>query len=282
MTCTIVDLHTHSAASDGTDAPLALARRAREAGIAVLALTDHDTVAGVRELLGGVPEGLTLIPGIEVSSRTASDKCHILGLGCDLDAPAFTALLDHAATLRRGKLERRIAFMKELGVGIPDEEYEALRSIPSAGKPHLGALLVKYGRAPDLKSAIRDIVDKCPPAPDRIDAGEAIPAIRAAGGVAVWAHPMGEEGKRPLTEGEFHRMLAELLEAGVMGMECWYSKYPVEQCEHLEKIALARGLLVSGGSDCHGERKNIALGTLNAEGLPVDPARLTVLKRFSL
>ena len=282
MTGIKIDLHTHSAASDGTDAPLALALKAREAGIQVLDLTDHDTAAGVRELLGKVPEGLTLISGIEVSARTASGKCHILGLGCDLDAPAFTALLDHAAALRREKLERRIAFMRELGLGIPEEEYEALRAIPSAGKPHLGALLVKYGHAPDLRTAIRDVVDRCPPFPDRVDAGEAIPAIRAAGGVAVWAHPMGEEGKRPLTVEEFRRMLEELLEVGVMGMECWYSRYPVERCEDLEKIAAARGLLISGGSDCHGERKNIPLGRLNAGGVPVDPARLTVLKRFSL
>lgn len=272
------DLHTHSTASDGTDTPQELVRKAKAAGITALALTDHDTAAGEEAFLGAAPEGMTLIPGIEVSARTASGECHILGLGYRIGHPAFSALLEEAAGLRRAKLETRIEYLRRHGYGLPEDELDALRAMPSAGKPHLGALLVRYGYAADRNSAIRELINPCPTPSDRVDAGVAVSAIRAAGGAAVWAHPMGEEGKRELTGEEFRAMLRELLDAGITGMECWYSKYSTERCRRLEEAAAAHGLLVSGGSDYHGRNKSAALGQLNAGGAEVPAEALTVLE----
>ncbi len=273
-----IDLHTHSTASDGTDTPPELARKAKAAGIAVLAITDHDTAEGVRELTAAPVEGIALIPGIEVSAWTASEKCHILGLGYEIGHPAFRALLEEAAALRRAKLEARIEYLRRRGYGFPEEELAALRAMPSAGKPHLGALLSRYGFAPDRDTAIREIVDPCPTPNDRVEAGGAAAAIRAAGGEAVWAHPMGEEGKRELTPEELRVQLRELLDAGITGMECWYSKYAPERCRMLEKTARAHGLLVSGGSDYHGRNKRATLGQLNSDELAVPAEALTVLE----
>ncbi len=277
----MVDLHIHSTASDGTDAPSVLVRKARAAGIDTLALTDHDTVAGVREFLAAAEEGMTLIPGIEVSSRTASGKCHILGLGVRTEDPAFTSLLAEAAKLRRTKLETRLDYLRRHGYELPEAALDALRAMPSAGKPHLGALLARCGYAPDRNSAIRELIDPCPTPSDRVEAGRAVAAIRSAGGAAVWAHPMGEEGKRTLTPEEFRKMLRELLDAGITGMECWYSKYPAEQCLRLEQEAHSHGLQVSGGSDYHGKNKSVSLGQLNAESAEVPKKNVTVLQELT-
>ena len=276
-----IDLHTHTSASDGLLTPGELAEAALEAGVATLAVCDHDTAAGAGELLKNAPAGLRFIPGVEVSSRARGGRCHLLGLGCALDHPAFLRLMDTAGALRRGKLEARIDFIKKLGLCVPEAEFDRLRALPGAGKPQMADALVKYGCAPDFHTAIREILDRCPAVEDRVEAGEVIGAIRAAGGVAVWAHPWGETGKRTLTEGEYRALLAELLDDGLMAMECWYSQYSVEKCEKLERDAQKHGLLVSGGSDCHSRPDTAPLGTLNAEGRPVDPARLTVLERLT-
>lgn len=272
------DLHTHSTGSDGVYTPREVAERAVGAGVGVLAICDHDTVAGVRELAGDVPEGVRLIPGVEVSSVTPCGKCHILGLGFDPDHPAIVSLMEEASRLRRGKLEARLAFLKKSGYDLPEEDIAALRAMPSAGKPQVADALVRRGFAPDITAAMRDILDRCPPVPDRVEAARAVAAIRAAGGAAVWAHPYGETGKRALTEGEFDAMLRELTAEGITAMECWYAKYPVERCLRLERLAARHGLAVSGGSDCHGRPDTAPVGRLNAEGVPVDIGRLTVLE----
>lgn len=273
-----IDLHTHTNASDGTDPPLELVRRALESGVSLFAITDHDTVTGAREVLPCVPEGVRFITGVEFSCRAAHGGLHILGLGCDFDAPDFKRLSEKSTALRRSKLERRIEFIKESGYAIPEEEFETLRAMPAAGKPHFGELLTRYGCARDIESAIRGIVDRCDTDSERLDAEETIRGIRAAGGAAVWAHPMGEEGKRELSDAELRDTLGELADDGIMAMECWYSKYTVRRCIYLEKLAMRSHLRVSGGSDYHGSRKSAALGQLNCEGVPVGIERLTVLE----
>ncbi len=272
-----VDLHTHSTASDGTDSPLRLAEQARAAGIRVFSLTDHDTVAGAEQLRREPPEGVAFIPGIEFSCRMDSGTCHILGYACDAAHPAFQQALARGAALRGAKLEKRLAFLSQQGMTFPEEELERLRQIPSAGKPHLGNLLVRYGYAPDLQRAITQIINRCPTGSSRIDAKTAVQAVLASGGIPVWAHPLGGEGEREIGPERFAAMLDELTGYGLMGLECWYSKYPPSLCGRLAETAAARGLLVSGGSDCHGENKSIPLGMLNAGSQPVPPDRLTIL-----
>lgn len=269
------DLHTHSTASDGTDSPSELAEHASKSGIRVLALTDHDNVNGVREL-ASLQSDVRIIPGVELSSRTSSQKCHILGLGIDPNHPAMADVLEKAKLLRLRKLEARIEALQRLTDKIPEEEFAPLRLIDGVGKPHLANLLLKYSVTGDRSTAFR-ILNEIPTPPSRLDAEVSITAVLASGGIPVWAHPMGEEG-RSLTFEPMEAVLHELLKLGIGAMECWYSKYPVELCERLEKIAKEHHLFVSGGSDYHGKNKTVALGQLNADGLPVNAARLSVLE----
>lgn len=271
-----IDLHMHSTASDGTDTPLQLAEKVKAAGIKAFALTDHDTVAGAEELLNHPPEGVAFIPGIEFSCRMDTGKCHILGYHCDTAHPAFQAALRQGADLRKRKLDQRLEFLRGRGVTFPSEELDGLRRLPSAGKPHLGNLMVRYGYAVSLTEAIREVLDLCPSSSSRIPAETAVEAILASGGVPVWAHPLGGEGDKETGLEQFTAMLDELTGCGIMGLECFYSKYQMGVCERLAVIAQDHGLFISGGSDYHGTNKSIALGTLNADGQDVSREWITI------
>ncbi len=274
-----IDLHMHSAASDGTDTPFQLAEKVKAAGIKVFALTDHDTVAGAEELLKNPPVGVTFLPGIEFSCRMDIGKCHILGYCCDTAHPAFQTALKQGAALREGKLNLRLDFLQKRGVTFPAEELDKLRLLPSVGKPYLGNLMVKYGYAASRNDAIRDVINLCPTSPSRISAETAVKAILASGGIPVWAHPLGGEGEKETGPEQFSAMLDELTGYGIMGLECFYSRYQMSVCERLAAISQEKNLLISGGSDYHGTNKGIALGTLNKDSRIVSMRQLTILDR---
>ena len=260
------DLHIHTAASDGSDPPSRLAEKVREAGLELFSVTDHDTIDGALAMEALIPEGVGYIRGVEFSCVSPGGKCHILGYGFDPEHPAFLDAIREGADLRRDKLERRIIHLQEkFGITLTEEERSWLRSLQSPGKPHLGRLLLERGLAPDMNTAIRRYLSGVP-GRDRIDSGTAIGAIGAAGGIAVWAHPLGGEGERRLTEAEFEARLALLLPEGIQGLECHYSRYSSAESELLLGHARARGLVITGGSDYHGINKSgIELGQLGTE-----------------
>ena len=206
---------------------------------------------------------MTFIPGIEFSCQMDTGKCHILGYCNDTAHPAFQAALRQGAALREGKLNLRLDFLRNRGITFPAEELDRLLQIPGVGKPHLGNLMVKFGYAASRTAATSDIINLCPTPSSRIPAKTAVNAILASGGMPVWAHPLGGEGEKEASLEQFGKMLVELTDYGIMGLECWYSRYPAPVCEQLTVTAQDHGLLISGGSDYHGTNKNIALGTLN-------------------
>ena len=268
MTSTI-DLHIHTTASDGSDSPLELLDKLRAAGIRVFSVTDHDTIEGVLALEGKIPGELTFLRGVEFSCVSPAGKCHILGYGYDPAHPALLDALEEGRQLRLEKLERRLERLRaDFGIGLTGQELAWLHSRNSPGKPHLGQILLKRGLGADLDDAIRTYLGDVP-GRDRIDASTAVRAIEAAGGRSVWAHPLGGEGEKRLTREKFDAQLRNLLGYGIRGMECWYSRYAMEEVRFLQSRARAHGLTVTGGSDYHGSNKqNLRLGQLNTEGVP--------------
>ena len=260
------DLHIHTAASDGSDTPAQLAEKVLEAGLELFSVTDHDTVEGALAMEGLLPAGVGYIRGVEFSCVSPGGKCHILGYGYDPAHPQFRAALQEGAQLRREKLERRIVHLREkFAIDLTEEELRWLRSLKSPGKPHLGRLLLERGLAADMNGAIRTYLSGVP-GRDRIDSKTAIDAIRASGGIAVWAHPLGGEGEKRLTEEAFAARLAVLLREGIQGLECCYSRYSPGEAELLRCHAQRHGLIVTGGSDYHGTNKpGIQLGKLGTE-----------------
>lgn len=277
----LVDLHMHSTASDGTDTPEELLKNLRARGITTFALTDHDTTDGAREMLPLVPSDMTYYPGIEFSCVTKAGKCHILGLGLDLDDGDLNAAIRHGHEIRLQKFETRLQNLKEQhGIIFTEEELRKLHENPSVGRPHIASLLIEKGYVSTISEAM-DRYLKTPIGTFRIDAKEAIDAIHHAGGVAVWAHPLGGEGEAHVRGEKFLDQLELLISEGIQGFECYYSRYNPSEVRFLMDEARERGLLISGGSDYHGSRKNIALCELNAFGMPVKKGMLTVLNQLT-
>ena len=277
-----IDLHIHTNASDGTDSPQSLLWNIQKAGINIFAVTDHDTIRGALAMKRIVPPGLRFIQGIEFSCITQSGhKCHILGLNYDENNLEFQRALSEGDNLRHAKFHRRIELLRsQFGITFTDEEMDSLTKIPSVGKPHLANMIVSKGLAQDKQEAITNYINKCKTGVDRISASTAIKAVLSAGGVPVWAHPLGGEGEPELPEASFRQVVTELVAYGLKGLECWYSKYKAVKCEWLVKEAQRRGLLVSGGSDYHGTNKTVPLGRLNADNKIIEPSKLTILTKF--
>lgn len=281
MNNSLVDLHIHSNASDGTDDVNALLDNLRNAGIKTFSLTDHDTIEGVLKMENIVPKDMTFICGVEFSCATAVGKCHILAYGYDKGAPAFKQILNIGKEKRRNKLLRRLDFLKnEFNIEIPEQQKKLFLNQNSVGKPHLGNLLVSMGLAGNKNEAIEKYIDPCKTESDRIDAIETIKAIISAGGIPVWAHPYGGTGEREVSQQKFNDQLNTLIPAGLKGLECYYSKYNETQVASLLKTARESNLLVSGGSDYHGANKNIAPGALNSYNEIVKEENLSVLSKL--
>lgn len=273
-----IDLHMHSTASDGTDTPEQLLQKVRAAGLRIFSLTDHDAIDGCARLDPLVPADMTFFRGVEFSCFTPAGKCHILGYQYQPDAPSMDRALEAGRALRLAKLTRRLDYLRtERGIVFSPAELDWLHSLSSPGKPHLAQLIVQQGKAADRTEAIHRYLDGIPGGDARIEAKLAIEAILGAGGVPVWAHPLGGEGETHLTPAAFAAQFAVLRDLGIQGIECCYSRYTAEEVAFLLDQAKAHGLLVSGGSDYHGTAKTIPLGTLNAYGQPVEPADLTLV-----
>ena len=264
-----LDLHIHTTASDGSDTPALLAAKIAASGIRLFSVTDHDTIDGALELEKLVPDGVKFIRGVEFSCTSPAGKCHILGYSYNPACPAFLAALEEGHQLRREKLGRRIAHLRErFDITLTKEEYSWLMSKNSPGRPHLGKILVDRGMAPDVGTAIRTYLLNVP-GRDRIEGSTAVKAIATAGGLPVWAHPLGGEGEKRLSKAQFEAQLDTLLSYGIRGLECWYSRYSMEDVHFLLEQAKAHGLIVTGGSDYHGTNKpDLELGMLNTENLP--------------
>ena len=275
----LIDLHIHTTASDGSDSPAELARKV--AGLRIFSVTAHAPIDGALQMENLVPPGTVYIRGVEFSCVSPAGKCHILGYGYDPRPPALLAALEEGRTLRLEKLQRRLeALRAHFGIILTDDELSRLYSLNSPGKPHLGKILLDRGLAETLDGAIQTYLKIRVPGRDRIDAGRAIAAIEKAGGRSVWAHPLGGEGEKRLTPEKFEDQLQTLLAAGLKGMECHYSRYSREEIQFLRDRAAAHGLTVTGGSDYHGiNKRDLELGMLSMEDTPWTPteAELTAL-----
>ncbi|MBO5572783.1 MAG: PHP domain-containing protein [Clostridium sp.] len=283
---THTDLHMHSAYSDGSDTPAEIIEKLRRREITTFALTDHDTIAGCDEMARVVPEDMTFFRGIEFSCKSDAGKCHILGYAYDPKSPDIREAVAEGERLRDRKFYERLEHLRvQHGIVFDSDEMHWLLSRTSVGKPHIASLLIKRGLVTDIKEAIDLYIDdhgqKMKTGNTRIPASMAVKAILAAGGIPVWAHPLGGEGERRISAEEFQAQLETLLSYGLQGLECWYSRYTEKEIQGLLGTAQEKGLLVSGGSDYHGKNKpTIYPGLLNCENVTVPEESLTILLRL--
>lgn len=260
------DMHLHTVYSDGTADVTELLKELRSQNIETFSVTDHDTVEFYEKLDYSLLGNLKLIAGIEFSCITPFGKCHILGYGMDIKNKIFQKAITDGQTIRKNKLLSRLGYLeKEYNIIFTDVEKHRLLSLKTAGKPHIAGILVEKGLAENVSDAIKKYMSALPKENDRLPAEVAICAVESAGGVPVWAHPLGGEGERRLSENEFSDRLEYLINCGVRGLECYYSRYNGEDISFLLNKAKEYGLCVSGGSDYHGTVKDIRIGTLSAD-----------------
>ena len=251
-----VDLHTHSTRSDGVLEPAVLLGAAAAAGVRVISLTDHDTLAGCRTLVsaGAVPDGLELIPGVEINAVVDRDdlwegELHILGFGMDLEDQAFEDVLRAQRARRRDRFERTIVRLRELDMPVDEQLAQLdLRDDDALGRPTIARALVASGHATSVDDAFQRIVGRgCPAYVPRSGLGPvgAIEAIRAAGGLPALAHFREAVTRRDLVQ--------ELVDAGLAGLEVYYRSFDRPTTEAMAVVATELGLLATGGSDYHGD-----------------------------
>jgi predicted metal-dependent phosphoesterase TrpH len=255
-----IDLHTHSRASDGTDPPAEVMRRAADAGLDVVALTDHDTMAGLAEARLALPPGLALLPGMELSCRLDGRSVHMLAYAADPGHAGLAAERAAIAGARVGRARRMVERLRELGVGVTWPQVEALAGGGVVGRPHIARAMVAAGAIAHPEDAFtpewigaggRAYVSRY--APDPV---AAIGLIRAAGGAAVLAHPgAGSRGER-LSD----QTIAGLAAAGMAGLEVAHPDHDQAERERLGALAASLGLVPTGGSDDHGSLTGYRIG----------------------
>ncbi len=258
----MIDLHTHSTCSDGSDSPARIVELASAAGCSAVALTDHDGLSGIEVALGRAAElGVEFVAGCEVSCRFSPGTQHVL---CYFAEPGEGPLQDQLERLRSDRdtrNDRLIARLNELGIPITEEMLRQEAGDATLGRPHFAAVLVRLGAVESYQDAFDRLLAKGGPAyfPKAfIDAPTTIAAARGSGALAVLAHPLS----LGLEPAELERQVAELAEAGLAGMECWYGRYSPEERQGLVDIAHRYGLVATGGSDFHGTYKpDLSVGT---------------------
>ncbi len=280
----VADLHVHSNNSDGSDSVENLVKEIKKANLEIFALTDHDTIAGCIEITKYIPENIKFIPSIELTCQTGDIKCHILGFNCNPADEKLNALIQKGKELRRKKLETRLDYIKNvLHIDLTNDELNWLYSRKSVVKTHLANLLVKRKMAKTNVEAMQKYLDGIKTGNTRFSIEEAIDAIVTSGGIPVWAHPLGGEGEKHIAHEKFMPRLEKMIAYGIKGLECYYSRYTLDEVKFLINCANSNNLLISGGSDYHGTNKeNIQLAKLNVDSTPIDAENLTVLKYLGI
>ncbi len=258
----MIDMHVHSSASDGTYAPAALVAEAKKAGLCAMALTDHDTMDGVEEAAAAAKElGIELVPGVEISTEYRGCEIHVLGYYPSPEHPRLKAMLEEFRDFRSTRNVRMVKRLQEEGFSITMEQLTEKFPDSVLTRAHMARFLCESGQIADTRTAFAQYLGEnccCYIERPKISPVDAVHLIREAGGLAVLAHPVLYN----LEESALKEMIAEMKEAGMCGLEAVYSENTADDEIRMKKLAEAFGLIVTGGSDFHGQNKpDIKLGT---------------------
>ena len=263
-----IDLHTHSTASDGTLRPAELVLAAADAGLDVVALTDHDTTAGWDEAAAATPAGCTLVPGAELSCVTRVDgrriSLHLLAYLFDRTEPTFAAARAHLRDSRLGRARRIVDHMTADGLPVTWAAVQDLSRGATVGRPHIARALVQAGAASTVDEAFARLLNSSSSyyvPKDDMDAFAAVRAVKAAGGVSVFAHPLARR-RGPVVGDD---VIVALAKAGLGGLEVDHTDQNDAERVHLRGLAADLHLVATGSSDFHGTNKTVPLGACTTD-----------------
>ncbi len=266
-----VDLHCHSTASDGLLTPAGLVTYASERGVSTIGLTDHDSTNGVAAAMAiGAELGVSVIPGVELSSEIEGLQAHILGYFIDPSSPSLQREFEWMNRSRKERVGRIVQNLDAAGIPIDLETVMAEAGDGTIGRPHVARVLVANGYAESVSDAFVRYLTRGKPGyaiSEKITPEGAIQSINRAGGVAVLAHPWST--KDPLGA------VKRLAPAGLSGLECYYGEYTSPVRDDLAGLAKEYGLIPTGGSDFHGPGvKSVDLGAVVVPPESVDALRV--------
>lgn len=250
----MIDLHVHTTASDGQYTPAQIIQKAADKNIKVIAITDHDTTAGLAEARAAGKElGVTVVGGIEINITFPTGEFHLLGLGLKEPSKSLNIIVENVINNRRERNLQMIQNMQADGINLTMEELQADFPNTVIGRPHFAAELVKHGVVKTRQQAFDQYLARgrkwyVPRICTNLD--EAIVAIQESGGVPVLAHPMSLY----LSWGRLPDFLADCYEKGVQGIEAFHPGARVTECLRLEELGRKIGFVITAGSDFHGEK----------------------------
>ncbi|MFA5536645.1 MAG: PHP domain-containing protein [Bacillota bacterium] len=268
------DLHTHTAASDGTVSAGELVLLAKSVGLKGIAITDHDTVAGIAEALqAGAKLGITVIPGIEISSTYQDEEIHILGYFPDWKDKTFLGRLLELKTEREKRAKKIISRLVKLGYRLNFGEVQKIAGKGVVGRPHIASSLVEKGYVNSLEEAFDEFLEKGSKAyfpRKKLPLAEALALLKDAKAVPVLAHPgiISSNIK-----------LEPIIAEGIEGIEVYHPIHSARQVEKFIKLCRDKGLISTGGTDFHGKRRDVDLGKVSVNSSVV---KLLIKKREEL
>jgi len=267
------DLHLHSTASDGTDAPGTLVSLAAEKGFDLIALTDHDTMNGVSEAReAGRRLGVRVVSGVEISAG-GDTEVHVLGYAIR-EPDKLVQVLERMRLQRSQRMRQMVMKLNDLGIPVHLERVTGMAR-ESVGRSHLARVLVEDGVVHDVREAFQRYLAPGKPAyveREKLTVSQAVALIDSAGGIPVIAHPGQNHGDSFWLKERF----AELKESGLRGIEAYHMAHSQQQAITFSRMAKDLGLLVTGGSDYHGTIKNVAIG----DGMQYWKTKETDIVRF--
>ncbi len=265
-----VDLHAHTAASDGALTPAELVQHALDRGLSTIAVTDHDSTEGVcPALLAARGTPLTVLPGIELGVDLPDGEVHMLGYLLDVDDPALQGTLREMRAARVTRARRMVELLSDLGLPLRWEEIAELAGPGAVGRAHVALALLAHSYVSSINEAFDRYIGIGRPAyveRYRLTPVQAVGLVAAAGGVAVLAHPAGKSGVNP-HDPTLLALLKDLKLAGLGGIEVYYYGYPTQTVRALLAIARTFDLVPTGGSDFHG-RSSLTAGDLGSVFVP--------------
>lgn len=274
-----IDLHVHTKASDGTFSPFGIIDYAINRNICSLAICDHDTVAGVPEAMDYAGRiGFDLIPGVEFSLDYQGGSFHLLGLCIDYKNTDLIKITGELKESRIERIKKIVKTLKKDGYDIPLEEVEKEAMGAAVGKPHIARVMIRMGYAEDMACVFKNFMCHGKPGyvkRDRISLDQAISVIKDAGGIPVIAHPVSLNFR---SFDEFEEQLNNYIVAGVAGIEAYSSMHSMSDVSEFLRIANKKNILVTGGSDFHGDKgKEIGVYT---DGNYIPAGVLDDLRRY--
>ena len=248
----IVDLHSHTTASDGEFKPKELIDKAIQKEISVLAITDHDTIDSLDEAIDYAKnKEIEIVPGIEFSAKVDIGKMHILGLYIDYTKPEFKKITDNLKKDRNDRNNKFIKMFNELGYDISIDDVKKYAIGEIIAKPHFAQVLLEKGYIKDIEEAYDNLFNVPPLNTIKrmtLSQKETIEAIKKANGIAILAHPKTLK----LSHDDLENKIKELISYGLDGIECYHSTHTFDEIEEYKDIAKKYDLLISKGSDYHG------------------------------